>query len=486
MEDKFLKTHQSDLIWFGNIYVSYRFAIEVWGGINPYKVTNDIVLFDYFSQTNIEALLRFIKNKYGENSQAYRNTILYTGYKMNKDDQLSKILKQSFWQEIWRFNTPLTEPYSALYCDYDKGKIFNPASYKIKGNYYHDKILLKEIFKDFLFKNGIDGIIRKQVKSTIELYGLTREEIILPGNIVKNKLTIDTTHPYYWKQWDLKDFKIPSNGFTFDVSFETKNQNFQIIKFYLNNNKCTYTPNTKNNEISILTYNVHNWININASITNEQNFNNIINFIKSCSCHIVLLQEVNTAYIKKQTIISKMQEMKYIDFIYAPNGGPARSHKQSTYIMLFSKAKLDLKNIIDLTVGRYKRNCLTVSYNGIKIAGVHLEVGKNVHNINLDPTTRSQYQKENEDMRIKQLNSLINNDIIVGDFNFGIETRESKWLRKDKNFGLVDDRIPTNPFGTRTDMLFINLSSNIVASKSITIPCNHSDHLPVITYLTKK
>jgi endonuclease/exonuclease/phosphatase family metal-dependent hydrolase len=488
MEEKFLRTHQTDLLWFGNIYIAYRFALEIWGGINPYKVKEDIILFDYFDPANMEVLLKFIKNKYGENSQMYRNTTLYTGYKMNKNDQLKKILKQSYWQEIWRFNTPLIEPYSALYCDYDKNvEIFNPASYKIKGNYYHDKILLKEVFKDFLFKNGIHGIIRKQIRSTIELYGLTREEIILTGNIVKNKLMMDTTHSYYWKNWNPKDFKIPSNGFIFDMSFETKNQNFQIIKFYLNNNNCDYKSiNIKNNEVSILTYNVHNWININASITKEQNFKDIINLIKKIPCHIVLLQEVNTQYINKQTIISKMGEMNYIDYIYAPNGGQYKSSKQSTYIMLFSKIKLNSKNIIDLTMARYKRNCLVVAYKGIKIAGVHLEIGKNIHNINLDPDTRLQYQNENEEIRIKQLNSLTNNDIIVGDFNFDMNDKESKWLRKEKNFGLVDDRLSTNPFGTRTDMLFINLSSNIVATKSITIECNYSDHLPVITDIIKK
>jgi endonuclease/exonuclease/phosphatase family metal-dependent hydrolase len=266
-----------------------------------------------------------------------------------------------------------------------------------------------------------------------------------------------------------------------DKSFDKKNANNQIIKFYRNNTNCTID---RIDGLSILTYNVHWWRNINAAIDIEQNFKNIINFIKSVSCSIIILQEIDTHTIKLGTTIDALKSAGYTDFLYAPNGRPI-DRQQTMFIMICSKGKLNNKKILDLTVWKYTRNCLTAEYNGISIAAVHLEVGKNLFDPNLDKSIIAQYKKDNEEMRIKQLKQLLNTDIIVGDFNFGLDAVESKWLRKEQQFGLVDDTVPTNPFNTRTDMVFIKLSTGIAATKSITVSCNYSDHLPVITIIKK-
>jgi endonuclease/exonuclease/phosphatase family metal-dependent hydrolase len=429
-------------------------------------------------------MTEFVKKKYGVNSDQYNYLILYTGYKMNDNDQLNKILDITKWPEVWKFNDVIFESQSGRYCNYETIKSLNPVS-RVKGIYNADKILLKTLFDDFLKDYNIDGIMRKPVKTTIELYGLTDEEIIIKGDMFEKKLLFDTAHPSYWGNWKINNFTLPPNGINMNVALEFKNNHFQILKFYINNNTNTTDPIiSKPNHISLLTYNVHGWANINGDINKIKNYYNIMDFIKQSNCDIVLLQEVDIKSIKTNEIVQKMKSFGYIDNIYGPNGTPLK-RDQNSYIMAFAKHTFQNKRVVDLSVWKYKRNCLLFTYQNIKFAGIHLEIGEPYDYVNKNSDTAKQIIIKNANYRKDQLNKLLDNNILFGDFNFDVRDEECSWLRKEKKFGLVDDKNTTNPFNTRTDMVFINLESKIVATLTKTLKYNYSDHLPVITTIKK-
>jgi exonuclease III len=260
------------------------------------------------------------------------------------------------------------------------------------------------------------------------------------------------------------------------VSF--KNANFQMMKFYFNNKSNNVIKINKST--SLLSYNVHGFSNINNEINKETNLDNILKLIEKLSCDIVLLQEVTNI----ETVVHKMKTFGYVDSIYAPNGAPL-TKKQDTFIVFFSKNKLQKKAAIELDVWKYKRNMLCVAYNNMNIAGVQLEIGERFHHYDKENEIRKVIEEKNQRLRYTQLKSLLNNDIILGDFNFTPTDPEAKTLRKTHNFGLADDMTPTNPFGTRTDMTFIKLDSKIVTTELHTIKCNFSDHLPIVTVIHK-
>lgn len=482
VEDSYMKDKHNDLFWFGSIHVAYHFAIDKWGGINVFLVKDDLTLFDYFNSDNLVIFLKYVEKKFGKDSQEYQNIIAFTGYDITEKEQFNRLCKLGNWKEIWRFGEQFNEPYGARYCNtQDTGsKKLNPIT-KILGLYRTDKKLLKTVINDFCKEYKLDGFIRKQVRSTVELYGFSKEETILLGSSVISKLFLDEKHPYCWKQWKLP-FTIPKDGFVISADLVSKNKNFQMVKFYLKN-ICKPIQLQPTSDISLLTYNVHGWKSINDKINIRQNFYNILDFIRKVNCKFVVLQEVGIKYSIQQ-LIAKMKSLGYIDYLQAPNGSKIGKRIDS-YIMLFSKVNLQIKKVRDLSVDTFYRNCLEFEYNNIKFIGVHFEIGDREHYYKPGTETRIKIEHQNANLRLKQFKMITNNDVLFGDFNFGIDTEESKVIRKEYNYGLVDDRIPTNPFGTRTDMVFINKKSNIVATKSYTIKCNYSDHLPVVTYIKK-
>ncbi len=479
LEDEYIKKNPNDYIWIGNIYIAYKIAQIIFCGINTYKVESDIILLDYFHPTNLKIMTNYI-NKINKNIS--ESVQLYTGYNMSNEEQIRLIKNKISWTELWEFPEPIFDSGNIRYCKYDRRyeKDVNPVS-QMKGLLYTDKLLTKKIFPDFLKKYNIDGILRKQVTGRFEIYGLTIEEIIIPVQLLHQKLKLDVSHPFYWGNWKTKTFKIPSDGFLLRGSIsgkDNRNKYFRMIKFYFNNNNCNIRQITSNkNTISILSYNVHMFANINKQISFEDNKIKIFNFTKQLLCDIVIYQEFDIEVF--DNFKQLMYNIGYIDYIIAPNGGLINK-TQDSYVVLFSKKHLQSKRVIDLSVAKFKRAIVSVIYDNIKIAGVHLEVGVNVYDMNKLNIYRIKKEEENMNLRIKQLSKLLDHDIIAGDFNFDIKDSECQWLRKKNNFGLIKDNTSTTPFDTRTDMIFINRKSKLIPTYANTIKCNMSDHLPII------
>ena len=482
-ELKYLNKNNNELIWFGNKYIAYNFALQVWGGINVYELKEDIYLFDYYDINNLSFLFKFITEK--TNNQKlieYIKTI--SGYKMSKQEQYNKLMKITNWTELWIHDEEIKIPYSIRYCNTYSYNDLNPIM-RVKGSYYNDKFFLNNVI-DLLNKSyNLDGIIRKQVKSTIEFYGSTFEEIVIPAKNVLAKLNLVTSHPLHWTTLNLDYLNIPKEGFIMIEDAAVKNDNFAQYKFYFQNNKCTF-PELKfqDKSITVLSYNVHGWQNINADINIEQNFKNNINLIKRINANLVFLQEVTTRNIKKNRIIDEFNNLGYRYNVFAKNGAPVRNDKDS-YVVFFSKIPIEDEKIIDITVAKYRRTVPIIVINNIKIAGVHLEIGKRFHTFAEESKQRNEIIKQNNNLRINELSKILEQkpEIIIGDFNFTQQDPESSFLRKEKNYGLVDDNNQnTTPFN-RTDHIFINKQSQIRAINNITVKCNYSDHLPIIIQL---
>lgn len=254
-----------------------------------------------------------------------------------------------------------------------------------------------------------------------------------------------------------------------------------IINFYNNNtiNNITYNKSNSDN-LLLCTYNVHGWVNINANINYIDNFNNIVTLLSKINADIVVLQEVClTTKLTSEYITDTFEKYGYIDHVIVPNGGCFLNKTKYDYLLVLSKQNLALKESIDVTEGGFKRNCVIIKYDDIKILCVHLEIGKRLHHLPENSPSRKNIEKYNYMTRIKQLNKIFNkhNDIniIIGDFNFMPSDSESKWLlaRKYKYYGNDTNTTPYN----RTDMLFAN---GLDICNTVDVVCNYSDHLPVL------
>lgn len=270
---------------------------------------------------------------------------------------------------------------------------------------------------------------------------------------------------------------------SFTIAKNLGSKNKDVLKNFYTNHTDNNIDYLKEDPMSIIlcNYNVHGWININATFDYEENFNNIIQLFKDYhDIDILVLEEVCFRdHLTEKYIREEFKKIGFQDSFTVPNGGCFLNSKATDYIMIFGKTKFTMKKEIDVTILRWKRSCLIVQYNNINIMAVHLEVGKRFHHL---PTNdyRKKIESENTHNRIKQLEILLkddNIDIIMGDFNFTPDDPEVKWLQ-DKHYIYCDDTTQSTPFN-RTDMVFINNKIKNVNNK--TISCNYSDHLPIIS-----
>jgi endonuclease/exonuclease/phosphatase family metal-dependent hydrolase len=469
MEQQFLKDNSSKLSWFGNIYVSYLFGQQTWGGLNPYRAVEDVRLFDYFDVDNLNLFFTFLK-QHGHHDLE-RRLRFYSGYQISEHEQFDRMLRLygSDWEELWRFSKPVLTPFTARYCRQDRVVGVNPVS-KLRGIYYTDKTLLEKPLNEFLTHYKLHGVIRRQIVSTIELYGLTVEEVIIPNHTVLKMLKLDTTSSTYWMNWKVPEMKLVKHGFNINPGITGgKNRFFRMVKFYFANAMERVPHFPKSRGMSILTYNVYEWSNINGDIMREENMMRILSFITNVGADVICLQEMNN----DEQFLSGMRSAGYVHFVLAENGHPlvGRPDMRKSYAAVFSRLPFDENEIVDLSVYKFVRNVPVVKIGGVTIAAVHLEIGYSYHN--LKGKEYIHYQRETALLRQQQLKTLIKKyrpDIIAGDFNFGTEDPEARILKAYNR----PAETATNPFGTMTDTVYTRFQ--IVYSH--VVKCNYTDHLP--------
>jgi endonuclease/exonuclease/phosphatase family metal-dependent hydrolase len=261
--------------------------------------------------------------------------------------------------------------------------------------------------------------------------------------------------------------------------------NKPIINFYNENyiNDVVYDKQGNDN-ILICSYNVHGWVNIDDSIDNHKNFYNILDLLTKCKADIIVLQEVCLqGGFDEEVIFEHFRQLGYMDYAIAQNGGCFLNRFASDYIMIFSKKMLENSQILKSKPFIFTRNCILVEYANTKILLVHLEIGKRYHHLDFNSPTRKKFIDRNVDMRTDQLREFLktNPDIIVGDFNFGLDEFELGWVQKN-GFEYCGNLINTTPYN-RTDMVFTKKDKGIRHINSVTIKCNYSDHLPILCEL---
>jgi len=482
----YLNDNKQSLYWYSNKYMVYSLNASIWGGINVLRTTNELKLFDYFDKDNIEKLINFIKEYYPDNSDKYIENIKYiTGYELTLANHKNLIKKKSGWVEIWTMDKINTKYSLSHECNIKKEADIMPVFYGVRYHYYLETVIMKDIYLNFLKKYNLDGFIKKSIYTAFaDIDGIYHEEIILPGYTILNKTVENLKHPLYWINWNLP-FNLPKTGLIMNSGLPTAcgNIHFNQIKFYLENTKCEYVNTLKDkNILSILTYNVHSFININKDIYRKTNYFNIKKLVYGANTDIILLQEVfihpnlHNKYIDDQ-------KRKGYNIITSPNGLPRKQNR--LFIVNLTKHPIVNPKKFDMTVYKYVRTCIISVIKGIKIAHVHLEMGYPEYRYLKGSKVRNDMEKINIDMRLDQLNNILDNkpDVIVGDFNFSYNDPEADFLR-EKGYINSGSKKSTNPYGTRTDMCFVKIDKVKIVSTE-TIQCNYSDHNPVVYNITK-
>ena len=242
---------------------------------------------------------------------------------------------------------------------------------------------------NFLKKYHIDGVIKKQQITTINPYGLTTEEIILPTCTILDKLKIDENNPLCWKNWNIDPnlFVIPKDGFVMN-KFGTKNQMFKIMIFYQKyslNKLPTDIIYSNSISISLLSYNVHTFININTEVDSHTN---ILHFLIKINADIVFLQEVNC-----ENFIHKCNQHGYSVF-KVRNGG--YSQYSNMQLCILYKTATNVSKI-DVSAIKTIREMIVIKLKNITIIGVHLEIGYSYINI-IDEVIKNEIILKNTNM----------------------------------------------------------------------------------------
>ena len=483
-----------EISFLSNKYLCYYISKINYHCLVSFKLKEDLILLDYFDIHNLKIIYNLLPNKL---KYTFKNTF---GFNVSLAEQIIYLLNK--WDNVWITPHILKEKNtlsSIGFCNSTKSKI-NPIS---KFRYYLDLY----IFKNILAKHNIDGTIGTQVKSILEPTGVwLNEEIILKLSTFK-KLKFDYDDSLCWVNWKL-NFKIPKDGFALKTLDKTafkmylnnelpNNFNFNLIKFYLNNNFNFKKINGK----YIITFNVHNFTNLNFNISRKNNLKHFLNFIRlyKNNINIGVFQEVQFYDDNEKNEIKRL--IKILNFnIYITDGNSYNN------IMIISKKKLNI-NIIDIILNdteinnlynsiddkfdiekkvlRDKKKCIIINSEYGNIACVHLHIGfrkilsKNIDNIN-------------SKLRIITLKKILkyNPDIIIGDFNFSKYNIINKNLINQEYQYLLDSNyinnnkfdINTTPYNT-VDYIWIKKNNNLINKNNFIVKTNISDHLPVFQEL---
>ena len=457
--------------YYGDIYTSYFYARRYSGGLQVYKVTKDLKLFNVTNDKNIYMILNLIKNecKKGKTDKIFFNKTTYKdfyvaiklkyGVGINKYFQAYTISKYTKFNDLWLYE-PLTEEINKYRNNYDK-------SYT--GWYYGadniDRICAHGIM--LLIKDKFDGISGKTGFYS-PFVSITNTEIIIwnQSDVLKRRPNNKYDSMQFIKKLHFDPFKI-----NFDINYSIKNENFRIINFYVNHQlDLSKIIKSEPQNIIIMSLNVHNFNSINIDDKPLDILQNILNICDHYNIDLCCLQE----YYRNIEIKSNTYE-----YIKDP------SH---IGLVLIYKKKLPLMNINSFILPNLKyldqfRFGLEFKLYEKKYVITHLEIGKQIFDRSgslLFVTDLYKVIKLNYNIRINQLKRILetNPDYIIGDFNFNKLDNEYKFLTETNSYttGLVDY---TTPFGKQVDFIFAKKPYSYFTK----INFKYSDHLPVIAII---
>jgi endonuclease/exonuclease/phosphatase family metal-dependent hydrolase len=490
--------------WLGNKYVGYKWSKGIWGGLVSFKTIEDIYLIDFYNIHNINKIIELLESNKEidsifNNKKNFINKIkMITGINVSLLEQIVFIQNIHKWKELWIYTNPYKNKHINSYCNIRTIDNINPL-YNI---YMPDEEFIL-LFTAIINKNiKIDGFIKEQIYSSIIANGISEdEEFIIKNSSLLKKLKFDYDDPLCWVNWknkNLKDYKLHTYNYNSNV-------NFVLSEFY-KINTTTFIPL---NNYNILSYNVHDFINLNRDITYETNINNnieLINYYKD-NLNIMAFQEMSFIDTKTFDFFYSKIKDKFPYYYNCSNG----SYKNNTdidtlSIFVFTNKKYKCKTI-KLQLTNNEINYITKKYTYIKnkifnirktirniilldteygkIAFIHLEIGLRETN---EPKHNSIIKKFNSEIRIIMLKKILlyKPDIIMGDMNFTLNDSETNFLIKNNYYHQKNDGQNSTPYN-RVDHCFIskeiyNKNNKIIENNKL-LQCNYSDHLPMFQKL---
>jgi hypothetical protein len=488
--------------WFGNKFLVYAIARNDWGSIVSLVASKDLYLIDYFDNNNLEKLITLLSsypNMPNIDIKQIINMLIYsTGYNISLSEQLEYIIKNYNWKAINIYTDDYNKGFEYYYCKTKRVEGLNPIA-SLTSIHNTEIMLFNVLLSKF---PDIDGFIKPMINSTIDYGGkYYHEEILIKNSSIFNKTQFDTKDPLCWVNWKIKDLdNYAGLNLSYTITkFTSKNsianENFVLIKYY-NNNHLKYIPLKKK---YILSFNVNKFINLNSAISYDMNLNNILDLIEHYkdNIEIITFQDVkfnnNNAY---ENFNSKL--VKMFPFIYYYDNGI-----KNTQLMVALKKKygqtvvnLKLSNNEEIknfsnnkdTPGYYPgslartiRNIVILKTEEHKIALIHLESG--LFNVK-DEKENNKVINVNSKLRCLSLKKILDTepdlDIIIGDFNFVLNSDESRFLM-DRGFEPEINKTDLSTPYNRTDHCFIRKSKKTLSMPldNILLKCNYSLHLPM-------
>jgi hypothetical protein len=313
----------------------------------------------------------------------------------------------------------------------------------------------------------------------------------------------------------------------------------QISNNYLLQNKF------KQNGQIVLSYNIDFFKNINNDINTEANIYNIINLIKTLSAQVDILclynvssgepyesyfiNALNKFYKHKSVCVntdtfsvkrySKMLLLSKIDNAdsHESNGGnhgdhgDHEDHGNNIINITLNKNELNkIYNDMELDMEANKKASMEVEKDNEleKIKRVHSYIDKNIRNIiiyniqkykiafvNLEFEKYKILRKYNKDklnklldifesnVRIKMLEKILAHDvdIIIGCFNFTLNSPETEYLAKKHYYPQNDSTFST--INKRIDHCFMKNRKNPNLKHNVLLKCNYTYSLPMLQYI---
>jgi endonuclease/exonuclease/phosphatase family metal-dependent hydrolase len=507
---KYSKENLNKFVWFGNKYFSYDFAKILFGSLVSFKVIDDIYLIDFYNIHNIKKILEILESITifdNDNDNDNKEKFIFklkimTGYDVSLLEQINYIRKNIFkWKEFWIYTNTYKKNYKTYnYCKLNIVDGLNPLYYMFTKDTYMVKLFNLIIIN--INNSNIDGFFRNEIYSSINDTGKSEtEEFIIKNSSLLKKLKFDYDDPLCWVNWKnnrLKDYRLR-------LSANYYNFNFILSEYYAINKLKLLNLNNYN----ILSYNVHNFINLNSEITYETNMNNIIkliNYYKN-NLNIMGFQEMSFIDNKSFNFFYNTIKEKYPYYYNCSNGTYKNNNDIDTLsIFVFTNKKYESKIInLQLTnndiyyitkkytklkhklvnIRKTVRNIILLYTEYGKIAFIHLEIGLRETN---DSKLNIIIKKFNSEIRIIMLKKILQYkpDIVIGDMNFTLDDQESKFLIKNNYYHQQNNGQNSTPYN-RVDHCFIskeiyNKNNKIIENNKL-LKCNYSDHLPMFQKL---
>jgi hypothetical protein len=460
--------------YYGNKYVGYYYSKRYSGGLQVYKLKQDLKLFNITNDKNMYMILDLVQAEFkkGNANKIFFDDISYKefykaiktkyGVGINKYFQAYNISKYTRFNQMWLY---LPEG--------DISQYANNTDKSYTGWYYGagniDRVCANGI--RLLIKDKFDGITGKTGFFT-PFSSMTDTEVIIwdQDKVLERR----PNHKYDSMQF-IKHLHFDPFSINFDIKLSAKNQDFKVINYYLNNKinptqieQIKNTPTTSK-QLKIMSLNTHNFKSINLNDQPYYILEYLLNLLDQMSIDVCFLQEY---YIDLEVESNKYVYIKSPDHI-----GLVVLYKKTLKPTNIEYFKLKNESYFD-----QRRFCVSFDLNEKKFATTHLEIGKRF----VDRSGSTFHADElykiitfNYELRKKQLNQILkqvpNPDFLIGDFNFNQFDNEYKFITQTEGYysGLVDS---TTPFGKQVDFIFAKQPYEFFKK----INYQFSDHQPVI------